>query len=142
MQAALKVRRARRDDFARVQAFLGGDEAASRAERKRFRRLVSTMREDLYVVEREDEHTLDGLAVIVYARGLGPPTAIVRTLRGSAEARRLLLDCARARAVASGCTQLEVLCASPSESNDATADDVGAAPWSAGPRIFRRAVTA
>ena len=55
MQAALKVRRARRADFARVLALLGAPADASRADRKRFRRLVGTMREDLYVAERADE---------------------------------------------------------------------------------------
>jgi hypothetical protein len=43
MQAELTVRRARRDDFARVRALLGVPPRASRADRKRFRRLVSTL---------------------------------------------------------------------------------------------------
>jgi hypothetical protein len=107
MQAELTVRRARRDDFPRVRALLGVDPAASRAERKRFRRLVSTLREDLYLAEREGGD-LEGLAVIAYLRGLGPTTAIVRDLRGSAEATELLLACARERAAARGCTRLEV----------------------------------
>jgi len=90
MQAELTVRRARRDDFARVRALLGVPSAASRAERKRFRRLVSTLREDLYLAERENGDGLEGLAVIAYLRGLGPPTAIVRDLHGSPEAMALL----------------------------------------------------
>ena len=108
MQAELTVRRARRDDFARVRALLGVSSAASRAERKRFRRLVSTLREDLYLAERENGDGLEGLAVIAYLRGLGPSTAIVRDLRGSAEAMALLLANARERAAARGCARLEV----------------------------------
>ena len=108
MQAELTVRRARRDDFARVRALLGVSSAASRAERKRFRRLVSTLREDLYLVERQSSDCLEGLAVIAYLRGLGPSTAIVRDLRGSAEAMALLLANARERAAARGCARLEV----------------------------------
>lgn len=137
MQAALRVRRARRDDFARVQALLGAPAAASRADRKRFRRLVGTMREDLYLAESEDDAALAGLAVIVYVRGLGPATAIVRTLHGTPAARELLLDSARRRAVARGCTQLEI------QYDAATASDGERAPgWSEGPRVFRRAVSA
>jgi hypothetical protein len=68
---------------------------------------VSTLREDLYLAEREGGD-LEGLAVIAYMRGLGPMTAIVRDLHGSAEATTLLLACARARAAARGCTRLEV----------------------------------
>ena len=135
MQAVLRVRRARRSDFAHVQAFLGAPADAPRADRKRFRRLVGTMREDLYVAERADDDALAGLAVIVYVRGLGPSTAIVRTLGGTSDARRLLLDCARARALARGCTQLEVQCDPPS-----AASELGAAPWSEGPRVLRRAI--
>jgi len=104
----LTVRRARRDDFARVQALLGASASASRADRKRFRRLVSTLREDLYVVEHDRAAPLAGLAVIAYVRGLGPGTAIVRELRGSDAAATLLLDCARRRAAARGCRWLEV----------------------------------
>jgi hypothetical protein len=136
MQAALKVRRARRDDFARVQALLGSTSAA-RADRKRFRRLVSTMREDLYLVERVGDDALVGLAVIAYVRGLGPPTAVVRTLRGAPDAMRLLIECARERAVARGCTQLEVDVSSAAE---LLATELSAGPWSEGARVVRRAV--
>jgi ribosomal protein S18 acetylase RimI-like enzyme len=139
MQAELKVRRARRDDFARVRALLGEREPGDRADRKRFRRLVSTLREDLYLVERAGDEQLAGLAVIVYVRGLGPTTAIVRGLRGSDEAATLLLDCARERAAARGCTRLEVHVdhaeghATPTISGEA---------WHDGPRIYYRTVTA
>ena len=140
MQAALKVRRARRDDFARVQALLGATSAA-RADRKRFRRLVSTMREDLYVVEQDGGDALAGLAVIVYTRGLGPPTAIVRVLRGTPDAVRLLVDCALDRAAARGCTQLEVDLTSTAEpATKLLATELAAGQWSEGARVFRRAV--
>jgi hypothetical protein len=139
MQAALRVRRARRADFARVQALLGASGEPSRADRKRFRRLVGTMREDLYLAERDDDQALAGLAVIAYVRGLGPATAIVRTLRGTSAARELLLESARRHAVARGCTQLEVQDDPSSGADEATAF---AAPWCEGPRILRRAVSA
>lgn len=140
MQAALKLRRARRDDFARVQALLGAT-AAARADRKRFRRLVSTMREDLYLVEQEGDDALAGLAVIVYTRGLGPPTAIVRALSGTPDAMRLLLDCARDRAAARGCTQLEVdVPSAAGPAAELLATVLAAGPWSEGARVFRCAV--
>jgi hypothetical protein len=133
MQAALKVRRARREDFARVQALVGGGATAARADRKRFRRLVSTLREDLYLVERTDDATVEGLAVIAYVRGLGPSTAIVRSLHGTAEARALLLACARERAAARGCARLEL----HQDDGDPTASGDG---WLAGGRIQHRPV--
>jgi hypothetical protein len=108
MHAELTVRRARRDDFARVRTLLGAAPAASRADRKRFRHLVSTLREDLYLAEHDGDAPLAGLAVIAYVRGLGASTAIVRELCGSAEATSLLLACARKRAAARGCAWLEV----------------------------------
>jgi hypothetical protein len=108
MDGELKVRRARRDDFARVRALLGLPADGARADRKRFRRLVSTLREDLYVAERGDGEPLEGLAVIAYVRGLGPSTALVRDLRGTPAARALLLVCARDRAAARGCARVEV----------------------------------
>jgi hypothetical protein len=142
MQAALKVRRARRDDFARVQALLGAT-AATRADRKRFRRLVSTMREDLYLVEQDGDDALAGLAVIVYTRGLGARTAIVRTLHGTRDAMLLLLDCARDHAAARGCTQLEVdLQPNVGAAGELIATVLAAAPWSDGPRVFRRTIVA
>jgi hypothetical protein len=134
MQPELTVRRARRDDFARVQTLLGASASASRADRKRFRRLVSTLREDLYLAEHDRDAPLAGLAVIAYVHGLGPGTAIVRDLRGSADATALLLACARKRARARGCTWLEV-------HRDLDAPPFGEAlGWDEGPRIQRRPV--
>jgi hypothetical protein len=135
MQAELTVRRARRDDFARVRTLLGASPEASRADRKRFRRLVSTLREDLYLAERDGTGGLEGLAVIAYVRGLGPSTAIVRELRGSAEATALLLACAWDRAAARGCTRLEL--------HQETDTTIGALdpPWHDDARILRRPVT-
>jgi hypothetical protein len=135
MQPELTVRRARRDDFARVRALLGVSPSASRADRKRFRRLVSTMREDLYLAEGGDDAPLAGLAVIAYVHGLGPGTAIVRDLRGSDEATALLLACARERAVARGCQWLEV-----HRDADAPSFDDGRG-WQDAARVHRRAVT-
>lgn len=132
MSAELMVRRARRDDFPRVRALLGAPADATRAERKRFRRLVGTLREDLYVAERDGEHALAGLAVIAYVRGLGPMTAMVRELRGDAAAVAALLACAEARAAARGCVRLEM-----------HADGTGALDplWEGAARIRRRPVT-
>jgi hypothetical protein len=135
MQPELTVRRARRDDFARVRALLGVPASASRADRKRYRRLVSTMREDLYLVERDGDASLAGLAVIAYVHGLGAGTAIVRDLRGSEEATALLLACARERAAARGCQWLEV-----HRDADAPSIDDGRT-WADEARIHRRAVT-
>lgn len=134
MQAELTVRRARRSDFARVRTLVGAPPEGSRAERKRFRRLVSTMREDLYLVERSAEEPLVGLAVIAYVRGLGPTTAIVRDLRGSDEATSLLLACAAARASARGCTRLEVQRAADDPWPSADGE------WHDGPRSHQRPV--
>ena len=133
----LRVRRARRNDLDRVRALLG-DAAASpvRAERKRWRRLVSTLREDLYLAERETDEALVGLAVIVYARGLGPPAAIVRRLHGESDAADVLLECARARARARGCARLEVQLDPASPPETATADGLRARGWSEGPRTL------
>src|SRR5437879_9051112 len=78
MNARMRVRRARRDDLDRVRALLGAADVPTPRERKRWRRLVSTLGEDLYLAERDD--ALVGLAVIVYVRGLGAPAAIVRQL--------------------------------------------------------------
>ena len=139
MEAELRVRRARRDDFARVRALLGESPPGSRADRKRFRRLVSTLREDLYLVERVGDEQLAGLAVFVYVRGLGPTTAIVRGLRGSDEAATLLLDCARERAAARGCTRLEVHV--DHAEGPAPPTIIGEA-WHDGPRIYHHTVTA
>ncbi len=135
MQGELTVRRARRDDFARVRALLGAPASASRADRKRFRRLVSTMREDLYVVERDGDDALAGLAVIAYLRGLGPMTAIVRELHGDVDAVALLLACAGTHASARGCTRLEV----HQDDRATTAGDE--ASWEDGGRIHRRSLS-
>lgn len=131
MLPELTVRRARRGDFARVRALLGVRPDASRAERKRFRRLVGTLREDLYVAEREGDAALAGLVVIAYVRGLGPATAMVRELRGDAAAVAELLACAEARAAARGCARLEL-----------HTDDPGACDplWEDAARIRRRPV--
>ncbi len=143
MEAGLRVRRARRGDFARVRALLDAAAPAERGERKRFRRLVSTLREDLYVAETEATAAgpLAGLAVIVYARGLGPLTAVVRQLRAtSAAARTLLLDCAHTRAAARGCTRLELQL----DADDAAPDLAPAlaqAGWIEGPRTLARTVS-
>jgi hypothetical protein len=139
VEPGLKVRRARRTDFARVRALLGLHAPAARAERKRFRRLVSTLREDLYLAERQDDETLVGLAVIVYARGLGPPTAVVRRLLAqSSSATALLLDSARTRAAARGCVAIEVRI----ERESPVGDRLRADGWSEGPRTFVRGVQA
>jgi hypothetical protein len=105
------------------------------ADRKRFRRLVSTLREDLYLAERDGEDGLEGLALIAYVRGLGPSTAIVRELRGSPEAAALLLACAETRAAARGCTRLEL-----QEPTDTTRGALDPA-WHDAARILRRPVT-
>ena len=102
------MRRARREDFARVRRLLGVAPDATRAERKRYRRLVSTLREDLYVAEREGEEPLAGLVVVAYVRGLAQPTALVRELRGEPSAVEALVACADARARARGCARLEL----------------------------------
>jgi hypothetical protein len=137
MQAELTVRRARREDFVRVRALLGETAPGARADRKRFRRLVSTLREDLYLAERVGDARLAGLAVIAYVRGLGPTTAIVRDLQGSDEARRLLLACAEAHAAAHGCARLEV----HGDLRENGAENPGGG-WQHGPRIHARPVTA
>lgn len=137
MQAELTVRRARRDDFARVRTLLGETAPGARADRKRFRRLVSTLREDLYLVERAGDERLAGLAVIAYVRGLGPTTAIVRSLQGSDEAQTLLLECARTHAAARGCSRLEVH--GDLRARDAT---VPGDDWQDGPPIRHRPVIA
>ena len=129
MQGGLTVRRARRDDFARVRAMLGAPTAGDRAARKRFRRLVATLREDLYVAEREGDEALVGLVVVAYVRGLGPATAIVRDLHGSTDVTDALLACAERHASARGCTRLEVQV-------DADVE----ATWQSGPRIRHRTV--
>jgi hypothetical protein len=136
MEAGLKVRRARRRDFEQVRTLLGVHAPAARAERKRFRRLVSTLREDLYLAEREQDATVVGLAVVAYARGLGPPTAVVRRLLApSSLATQLLLDSAYARAVARGCARIEV------QLEDAgLADRLQRAGWAEGPRTIVRRV--
>jgi hypothetical protein len=141
MEPQVKVRRARREDFERVRSLLGATAPALRAERKRFRHLVSTLREDLYIAERAGDATLVGLAVIVYPRGLGVPTAVVRQLRGAPEAAAPLLDRARARAAARGCVRLELqldpgeVSATPALVAALTRDG-----WTAGPRTLVRTV--
>lgn len=142
MQPELRVRRARRDDFERVQVLLGIEAPATRGARKRFRRLVSTLREDCYLAERDDGASLAGVAVIAYARGLGPATAIVRALHGSSDAAALLLDCARRRALARGCTRLELqLDRDATPAPAALAETLERDGWTDGGRILQRAVS-
>ena len=138
MQPELRVRRARRDDFERVQALLGIAAPATRAARKRFRRLVSTLREDCYLAEGDDGALLAGVAVIAYTRGLGPATAVVRSLHGSGDAAALLLACACRRAVARGCTRLEVRL--EPNAGPALAETLQRDGWTDGGRILQRAV--
>jgi hypothetical protein len=144
MEAGLRVRRARRGDFERVRSLLGTETPAARADRKRFRRLVSTLREDLYLVERADDASLAGLALIAYFRGLGPPTAVVRRLLGDSEpAARLLLECARARAAARGCARLEVQVEPGHGAWERTFEDsLRRVGWTDGPRTLVSAVHA
>jgi len=139
VEPRLWVRRARKGDFERVRALLGDDAPAERADRKRFRRLVSTLREDLYLVEAERESALAGLAVIAYTRGLGPPTAVLRLIAASPPAAALLLESARARAAARGCVRLEVQLERARA--DALASELLARGWSEGPVSLVRAVT-
>lgn len=120
-----------------MQSLLGVSASPTRAERKRFRRLVTTMREDLYLAERGEDDALAGLAVIAYLRGLGPHTAIVRSLHGDGETRALLLGCARARAAARGCTRLEVHL----DADDPAASALAAEPpWADGPHGYHATV--
>ncbi len=140
MDVRFRVRRARRDDLDRVRSLLGVQAKPEPRERKRWRRLVSTLREDLYLAEREDDDTLVGLAVIIYVRGLGPPAAIVRQLHGASDAAtRMLLACASGRALARGCVRLEVqLAPETSAGNTVLADALVAGGWNAGPRTLVR----
>jgi hypothetical protein len=141
MDARLRVRRARRDDLDRVRSLLGVHTPPAPRELKRWRRLVSTLREDLYLAEREDDGTLVGLAVIVYVRGRGPAAAIGRPIHGTSEgAARVLLDCARARAAVRGCERLEVQLAPDAlpDQDGGFADALVASGWSDGPRTLVR----
>ena len=138
MEASLKIRRARRRDFEQVRTLLGANAPAVRAERKRFRRLVSTLREDLYLAERERDATVVGLAVVAYARGLGPPTAVVRRLLApSSTATQLLLDSACARAAARGCARIEVQL-----DDGSLVEQLRETGWADGPRTLTRRVPA
>jgi len=143
MDATLRVRRARRTDFERVRVLLERQGASARAERKRFRRLVSTLREDLYLAERIDDSTLVGLAVLAYTRGLGPPTATIRRLvTTSSAATTLLLDCARARARARDCSQLELQLERPANDvGPSLAETLAHDGWTEGPRVLCRQVS-
>jgi len=138
MDVRVRVRRARRDDLDRVRSLLGEPAPASLAERKRWRHLVSTLREDLYLAEREHDDALLGLVVIVYVRGLGPPVAVVRTLHGPSEAvEQSLLECARRRALSHGCSRLELQLADES----ALATTLLDGGWHPGPRTLVRALS-
>jgi hypothetical protein len=141
MDVRVRVRRARRDDLDRVRSLLGASAPASLAERKRWRHLVSTLREDLYLAEREDDDTLLGLVVIVYVRGLGPPVAIVRSLHGASDAvTRSLLDCAHRRALSHGCARLEVQLSEESRDSVLATTLLGSG-WQTGPRTLVRALS-
>lgn len=144
MDVRLRIRRARRNDLGRVRSLLGMEAMPEPRERKRWRRLVSTLREDLYLAEREDDERLVGLAVIVYVRGLGPPAAIVRQLHGASDAAtHLLLECASARALARGCARLEVqLAAAAPASAPTLVDALLAGGWGTGPLTLTRALSA
>jgi hypothetical protein len=109
MESGIRVRRARRDDFDRIHTLIAGDAPPTRAARKRFRRLVGSLREDCYVAERADDRRLVGVMVVVYARALGPSTATVRRLLGVEDAMAPLLARARTLAAARRCTVLELL---------------------------------
>jgi hypothetical protein len=134
----LRVRRARRADLEPVRALLGRG-APVRADRHQFRRLVSTLREDLYLVERAHDLTLVGLAVIAYIRGIGARTAVVRELHGPPAASRLLLECAHARAQARGCSRLELNLGPTDEATALWLDDLG---WRPSGRVLVRDVDA
>ena len=137
MDLRLRVRRARRDDLDRVRSLLGAPASPLPAERKRWRRLVSTLREDLYLAEREEDAVLVGLVVIVYARGLGPPAAIVRHLLGASDATaRALLECARTRALAHGCARLEVQLAHDAPFDTSLAARLLGTGWQLGPQTL------
>lgn len=144
MDVRLRVRRARRNDLDRVRALLGVPAAPAPSERKRWRRLVSTLREDLYLAEREDDDSLVGLAVIAYVRGLGPSAAVVRQLHGvSTAATRALLECAETRARARGCARLEIqLAPGAPDGGAALADALVADGFDAGPRTLVRSLSA
>ena len=73
----------------------------------------------------------------VFEVSLGPPTAIVRSLCGSDEAVALLLDCARRRAAARGCTRLEVHRHDTADTGAPFTVDEG---WQVGPGIYHRPV--
>jgi len=136
MEPGLKIRRARRRDFEQVRTLLGVNAPAARAERKRFRRLVSTLREDLYLAERERDATVVGLAVIAYARGLGPPTAVIRRLLASSSTTtQLLLDSMYARAAARGCARVEIQLDDPG-----LAERLRETGWVDGPHTLARNV--
>ena len=139
MDGRVRVRRARRDDFVPVRALLGLGNAPTPAEHKRWRRLVSTLREDCYLAERDADAELLGVAVIVYVCGLGPPAAVVRRLIGATQpAAAALLECARARAAARGCTRLEL----QMEAEDLPVAGFLGNDWSEGPRTFVRMLSA
>ncbi len=120
-----------------MRTLLGTPSNPARADRKRWRRTVSTLREDLYLAERAGDDALVGLVMIVYARGLDAPAAIVRHLHGASDAAaRALLACARRRAVAHGCARLEVQLAHDEPLDTALATSLLGAGWEQGPRTL------
>ncbi len=143
MDVRVRTRRARRDDLDRVRSLLGDATPPSLADRKQWRRLVSTLREDLYLAERQDDAALVGLVVIVYARGLGGPVAIVRRLHGASDSvAHALLECARRRALGHGCTRLEVQLPQDGPFETALAAALLGTGWQQGPRTLVRALSA
>jgi len=137
MDVRVRVRRARRDDLDRVRALLGESAPPSLAERKRWRHLVSTLREDCYLAEREDDDVLLGLVLIAYTRGLGLPVAVVRTLHGPSDAvAQALLGCARRRARSHGCARLEVQMPQESPLEPALTASLLGSGWQPGPRTL------
>ncbi len=108
----LLVRRARRSDFECIRELLGaGGHAHERRARKRFRKLVSSLAQDLYVAQ--DGEAVCGAVLIAYVKEAdGRPAALVRWLRTSGqrleETFDLLVTCAECRARLRGSAQIEI----------------------------------
>jgi N-acetylglutamate synthase-like GNAT family acetyltransferase len=112
--APVKLRRARRTDFARIVAVLAASGQAvpppDRATLRRFRRVVADLGSDLYVALERERPV--GVVYVTYARQLATAArARVETLAvapgiNAAAATAALLDCAVARARRRGCAAL------------------------------------
>lgn len=134
------MRRARRGDIDGVRTLIGSAGAATRADRKRFRQLVSTRREDCYVAEPAAGGALVGLVLVSYTRGLDGPTATIRRVATTSPAAvGPLLERARELADARHCRRLEIVV----HASDASAlgAALGEGGWDAGPQTFVRPVT-